>query len=534
MQQQGPAQQTGFTDLYGRLQTEFADQLSEESAVYGRAGQNVREEIVRCVWFGGHYPADGLTTDDGRRIEVLSPGWWNVEGGPDFVRGEFALEGAGRVVGDVEVHTLASGWYAHGHDRQAEYNDVALHVVMWNDLGNGNGTGGKGAETAVRTRDGNIVPQLTLSRAVGQDVQELVELIGEEAEQLQEDWHGVEGRYCGRAYKSGELSPEWMGRLLDAAGDHRILTKASALGNLFANHSREQLLYERVAEALGYKNNRMPFMQMAGLLPARLLREIVPAGAPRDEKRDRLEAAFFVVSGLLQRKPPEEDDPETAAYRAKLQRTWEDFGEPPVQAKLSPDHWQFGGTRPVNYPTRRIAALAALYADQLHKGLFSHFLRSVGSAEAEPGRRFDVCLREDLLETFQQLDHPYWSHRYTFGGKKLQKPRALVGRERATTIVVNVLLPMLLAHARLEEETGLAERLHALWSGMPRRPQNTVTRRMSQVMFGSIEDAREVVDAARRQQGLHQIYRDCCRTGDGCDQCLVYLAHKAGRTLTDA
>ena len=122
-----------LSDIYGRLLEQFATELGEKQPSYGRAGQSVREEIVRCVWFGSHFPPEGLTTDDGRRIEVLSPGWWNVEGGPDFVRAELLMEGAGRVVGDVEVHTVASSWHGHGHDRQPEYDGVALHVVMWDD-----------------------------------------------------------------------------------------------------------------------------------------------------------------------------------------------------------------------------------------------------------------------------------------------------------------------------------------------------------------------------------------------------------------
>ncbi|MCK4374877.1 MAG: DUF2851 family protein, partial [Candidatus Brocadiae bacterium] len=115
MRVDGAGAKAAFSDLYGRLLREFAAQIGEKESAYGGAGRSVREEIVRCVWFGGHFSGEGLATDDGRRLETLSPGWWNVEGGPDFVRAEFLLEGQGRLVGDVEVHTLASSWYSHGH-----------------------------------------------------------------------------------------------------------------------------------------------------------------------------------------------------------------------------------------------------------------------------------------------------------------------------------------------------------------------------------------------------------------------------------
>jgi len=91
---------------------------------------------------------------------------------------------------------------------------------------------------------------------------------------------------------------------------------------------------------------------------------------------------------------------------------------------------------------------------------------------------------------------------------------------------------MLLAHARAEGGTEAVGRLHAVWQGIPRRADNAVTRRMNGVIFGGQQQARKVVTSTRRQQGLHQIYRDCCRTGRGCEQCIVYLAHTSGRRLT--
>ncbi len=514
------APQTNFSDAYARLQEEFATELGEERVAYGRAGQNVREEIVRCIWFGGHFPSSELTTEDGRRLEVVSPGWWNVEGGPDFVRAELLLEGEGRTVGDVEVHTNASGWYAHGHDEQPEYNDVALHVVLWNDRD----------DEGVRSEDGRLIPQLTLSRVIEEDLEELVEAMGPDEEPLPEQWRGVEGRYCGRAYREGAITAEWLGGLLDAAGDHRILMRAAALTDLFQNHSREQLLYERLAEALGYKSNRMPFMQLAGVLPVSTLRELLPEGAESEEKSRLLEALYFTVGGFLD-DGSDEHDPETADYVAALRRARDEIGEMPTQVRMTPDHWHFGGTRPVNYPTRRMAALARLYARRVHEGVFSHFLRLLTVTRPEGRQRADVALRNAFLQTFQQLYHPYWSRRCTLGGKKLNKDTALVGRQRATSILVDVLLPMLLAHARAEEDGTLTTRLHGLWDGLPRRQDNSITRRMCRVIFGDRQEARKVVDSTRRQQGLHQLYRDCCRTERGCERCVVYLAHKAGKNL---
>ena len=510
-----------FSPLYGQFVAEFAQEVGESGQPYGEAKKNIREEIVRCVWFGAHFPPMGLATDDGRHLEVLSPGWWNVEGGPDFIRAEFLLEGAGRVVGDVEVHTASSSWYSHGHHRQPEYDEVALHVVMWNDRD----------DETVRSRSGRSIPQLALGRFVEKDLEELVEAFDmEEAEK--EAASGPSGhRYCARALADGELTSEWVGKFLDLAGDHRVVSKAEAAAQLLQERPREDILYESLAEALGYKNNRMPMMQLATMLPLSVLRKLVPCDGALEERSSVLEAALLGVGGFLEVPPDKKTDAETTQYLDGLCSIWQGFPGRIRSSTMSAGHWQFAGTRPVNYPPRRIAALSRLYAGRLHGGLFSHLVQSLLASSAGGRRKPGAALVSGLSRVFLEVDHPYWSYRYAFGGKKLARPRSLIGKERATGIVVDVLLPLFLAHARQEHLENLSERLHLLWSSLPRRQPNTVTRRMNQVMFPDTAAAAEVVNSARRQQGLHQLYKDFCGSEGGCERCVLYLSSLAGKDL---
>jgi hypothetical protein len=519
-------QLTAFSRLYGELLDQFAGQVGEKEPPYGGtrgpASRSVREEIVRCVWFGGHFRREGLCTDDGRRIEILSPGWWNVEAGPDFRRAEFLIEGEGRLTGDVEIHTVASAWYAHGHHLQADYNDVALHVVMWNDR----------EFATVAAESGRQIPQLTLSLAVDEDIEDLAEALDPEEESADEVWPPVEGKYCSQAYAAGEIDAAWLGRLLDVAGDYRILNRAREASELFEVQPRDQVLYSRIAEALGYKNNRLPFLQLAGLLPMDALRAAVPPEADAPEKSTILEAAFFTVGGLIECGDGADCDPETVAYCTSLHDAWVEYCGNLDAAGLARDQWSLSGARPVNYPTRRLAALAKLCSQHLHSGLFRHFLHLAHATQPEGRQRDDTALRAALMDAFRQLEHPYWSYRYTFSGRRLARSRALVGDERATSIVVDVLLPILLGHAQRDGDAVLQSRLCGLWRGLPRRQGNAVTRRMEQAIFPNKADAQRVVNCARRQQGLHQLYRDCCNAEEGCGRCVLYLAHHSGHTLT--
>jgi len=519
MQEAQPARP--FSDCYGRLLEQFAEQVEERSAAYGEANRNIREEVVRCLWFGGHFSPDQLVTDDGRRLEVISPGWWNVEGGPDFIRAEMLLEGSGRVVGDIEVHTVASSWYAHGHDRQPEYDNVVLHVVMWDDA----------QGRPILRHPGDPIAQLTLSRFVEEEVSELVEIIDLEGEPVPPP-PAAPTRYCGQAFASGELSREWLGRLLDIAGDHRLLGKAERLRRLQDTLPLEQILYESTAEALGYKNNRMPFLQLADLLPINTLREIAPADGPAPDRQEVLEAALYGAAGFLADALAGDPDEETRSYVRRLRARWDELPPRVRELRMSSAHWSFGGTRPVNYPPRRIAALACLYGRHLREGLFGHLVRILHTVQARGRGRIDTALRAALTGVFTQLAHPYWSHRYRFGGKRLGRPRSLVGEERAASILLDVLIPLLLAGGDLAKEPELVRRLHLLWSGLPRRAPNVVVKRMLRVLFGEGAGA-DIVNTARRQQGLHQLYNDFCGSHRGCASCIVYLARRAGVELTE-
>jgi len=512
----------GFSTLYAQLLEESGEQLREPKPLCGEAGQGIREELVRCLWFGTHFRPDDLATDDGRRLEVVSPGWWNVEAGPDFIRAELLIEGVGRVVGDVEVHTRASDWFAHGHASQPGYDGLVLHVVMWDDAE------GRG----IRLHSGRIVPQLTLAPLVEQEIGDLVEIVDLESPAPGEAAApSVTGRYCGPALAAGEMSPEWLGGFLDCAGDHRVLTKADRMLGLREKASLEQVLYECVAEALGYRHNRLPFLQLANALPLSLLRETVPADSSTADKRLVLEALLFGVGGFLEGAEGADADEQTLEYLGRLRGEWAGAPEALRQAHMGPAHWSLGATRPVNYPVRRIAALAAFYAEHLGSGLFGHLVRVISAARAEGRRSLAGACRRDLLGVFAGTGHPYWEQRCTFGGRKLRAPTALVGQERAQAIVVDVALPLLLAHSRAEGDEELARRLHLTWRSLRPRTPNSIVRRMEQVLFQDPRQARTVLCSERRQQGLHQLHRDFCSGDSGCTACLLYRVHRVGRRM---
>src|SRR5450755_2667009 len=101
---------------------------------------------VQALWFEQLYQPR-LTTDDGRTVEIIQPGFWNHGGGPDFTRtvvrfSKVAAAAPAAVakhsvhdstndltLGNVEVHLRPADWNAHGHHADPAYNETILHVV---------------------------------------------------------------------------------------------------------------------------------------------------------------------------------------------------------------------------------------------------------------------------------------------------------------------------------------------------------------------------------------------------------------------
>jgi len=88
---------------------------------------------VQALWFEQLFQPV-LATDDGRKVEIIQPGFWNHTGGPDFSRVAVRFEadpksGAEIAVGNVEIHLRPGDWNAHGHHADPAYNETILHVV---------------------------------------------------------------------------------------------------------------------------------------------------------------------------------------------------------------------------------------------------------------------------------------------------------------------------------------------------------------------------------------------------------------------
>ena len=87
------------------------------------------EKLLQAVWQHQRLHRDRLATTDGKPVRVLHPGFASVEGGPDFRGAVLRFGDEPPVSGDVEIDLEPGGWRAHGHDKNAHFKNVILHVI---------------------------------------------------------------------------------------------------------------------------------------------------------------------------------------------------------------------------------------------------------------------------------------------------------------------------------------------------------------------------------------------------------------------
>jgi hypothetical protein len=435
------------------------------------------ERLLQAVWLHQRLRRDQLVSLDGETLQVLHPGFISREGGPDFRSAVIRFGNGPPRSGDVEVDVRAGGWIAHGHDRNAAFRDVILHVIWEGDRP------ARGAPTT-----------LVLCDKLDATLGELGLWLNSEDEPVMPD--NLRGRCC-PALET--LSVEEKGRLLREAAEIRFRSKAEQLQARARQVGWEQSLWEGLFRALGYKHNTWPMRRLAEQRPRWLAASMSPI---------ELQARLLGIGGLL----PSELTRSRTGADGYLRRVWdcwwrdrEEFEDCILPASL----WRFHGQRPANHPQRRLA-------------LAAHWLAS-GSLIADIERWCTTNFPEgkepgSLLETLQVTRDDFWSWHWTLRSARMARPQPLLGLARATDLAVNVILPWLWVRALEGKNKSLQGSVEHRFQAWPAAEDNAVLRLARQRLLG--DAPRRTLRRAAEQQGCIQIVRDFCDHSDAvCRDC---------------
>ena len=258
-----PALNASHCDVVGRYA-----QMRDTTRVHERAlfvVPRIPSELeLQARWFAGDFGREFVSTD-GDQIDIVQFGVWNREAGPDFRDAAIRINGGDPIHGCIEIDLLDRSWESHGHATNPAFEATALHVFV------------ERSDRAffTRTLSNRNVPQVRIDPTA-----------------LPEAFNAnIPLARPGRCQAPLKNLPEQRVRsVLDAAAQFRLRQKANRIRNKIDVHGRDETLFQEIATALGYKENKLPFTLLTQRLPLRLLRENV----------EDCEALLFGTAGFLE------------------------------------------------------------------------------------------------------------------------------------------------------------------------------------------------------------------------------------------
>ncbi|MFA5794012.1 MAG: DUF2851 family protein [Candidatus Brocadiia bacterium] len=458
--------------------------------------EGITERFVQYLWAEREPRNIKYKTVAGRAVEVVSPGFWNARKGPDFTAARIRI--GGKVCsGDVEIHLYSSDWYGHKHHLDKTYDRTILHIAFWQDA----------AGTAIKNSTGKIIPQLILSPFMSARMEEMEKLLELIPETMNNYRYGGAGICCPQIKDNGRPVSE----LLEMAGQDRLLSRINALDS--EKSDLDDSLYRGMMRAMGYRNNQSSFLGLARAVDIKMIKRHISPYLT-DEYPLVIQAMLLNSAGFLENVRSLTSDAETTTYLDALDSISGDLAELPAAKNLK---WDFGGTRPANYPHRRIAGVSYILARQL--GTCSSLVESVIDLlrlQVLPAVRID-----GLRAMFSVGPEGYWSDRSSFSSRRFLHPASLVGAQRADDVIVNIVIPFAFLYCSRNEDGNLARAVMDFYRNFPALADNHITEFMRHRMFDE-DTARYnvVVSTALRQQGLLQVFNDfCCKGIEGCENC---------------
>lgn len=407
----------------------------------------MQEIFLHYIWQYQKITALPLQTIQGEALQVLNPGYYHKEDGPDFFNACLIIENQ-RWAGNVEIHLKSSDWYHHRHEINKKYDNVILHVVWEHDI-------------AVFRPDGSEIPVLVLKTYVPDHfLADYYRLMKEKNWILcEKDLLLVEPIFW----------MKWKERLFL----ERLEQKVKPIELLLKENKNdwEATLFCCLAKSFGLNTNSEAFYQIGKSIPFTIVQK-------ERYIEGNLEALFLGMATLL-------DDNKEDRYFCSLKRKWKELKKKYGLNRRSRVPLQFYKVRPDNFPTIRLVQLAGLY--QKHSNLF------------------DTVMRQHTLAAFYEtfnIEMPeYWNTHYRFdtmsSGKRKVKKMSTAFRQ---LLFVNAILPLRFLYARYQGEDFSEELLDMARQIVPE--QNSITDRFKQLGVK--------IESAFDSQAILQLKKEYC------------------------
>ncbi len=372
------------------------------------------ERLLHFIWQFQHFDKAQLNTTDGAEVQVLFPGQYNTNQGPDFSNAKIKI-GKEVWAGTAELHIFSSDWKKHRHTGDKNYDNVILHVVWEDDAAD------------------NKMPVLELKGRVSR-------ILLERYEELMNSPAFIPCEKLIHTVSSIGWH-NWKERVMV----ERLMRKSATVTLMLQenNFHWEETFWWMLARSFGIKVNADAFEAVARSLPVTLL-------AKHKQQIHQLEALLLGQAGLLQGAYKED-------YPRMLKKEYLFLQHKHHLRPINmPVH--FLRMRPGNFPTIRLAQLAKLVQGATH--LFSKVK--------------DTTSILDTREWFDVTANDYWHYHYQFDESTVFKPKKL-GASMVDNIIINAVVPVLFTYGNYhQEQVGKDKALR--WLEETAAEANTITK----------------------------------------------------------
>lgn len=410
----------------------------------------MKEEFLHWVWKNGLFDPASLNDKDSGPVEVVTPGEYNRDSGPDFFNTRLIIGGTSWA-GNTEIHINASDWYRHGHHTDHAYDNVILHLVFNND-----------AEAFTASGRKLVTVNISFEEAIWENYLDFI--------------NNPSLLAC-----SGHINRLDMLKVrhwIFSVTVDRLERKSNETGEILKKNGNdwEDTLYRLVSRYFGFRVNTDPFDMLSSHLPLKVIRK-------HADNLLQVEALLFGTAGLLDVSLFREalaDD-----YYRVLCREYHilqsKYSLQPVDGWM----WKFNRLRPANFPTVRIAQLAALLADG--QGLFSRVLECHDAS--------------DLRALLSVSASEYWNTHYLFG-KQVKNASVKAGRQSVDLLIINAIVPLLFHYGKMKQNDERCEMALDILDSLPPE-DNSIVR---DFLAAGIRP-----DSAFTSQGLIDLRISWCR-----------------------
>jgi hypothetical protein len=339
-----------------------------------------------------------LKTTQHEHLEIVNVGQHNHNSGPDFFNGQIRI--ADQLwAGNIEIHIKSSDWFVHGHELDAAYDNVILHVVYEHD-------------TDIFRSDNSTIPTLELKEFINSS--------------LLENYHKLfssKNKWinCEQDFPEVDefILKNWQERLYF----ERLERKSRAIEDLLraSKNDWEAVLFKLLAKNFGLKVNGTAFASIANSMAFSTVRKT-------SSKLEQFEALLFGQAGLLQKEI-------STSYYETLQKEYKFLKQKFQLETQGIINVQFFRLRPSNFPTIRLSQLANVYHKE--QQLFSKVI----SAEN----------LKEIYSLFEVSTSPFWKTHYTFDKESKQSTKK-VTKSFVDLLLINTILPIKFCYAKQNGE----------------------------------------------------------------------------------